>query len=74
LTRTKAWRLSLATILMFGWVFLTPAHGDDPLSLAAQEIEELNSKVSNLVYQDDFIRSYRYSGKQVCLCQKCDGT
>ena len=40
---------------MFGWVFLTPAHGDDPLSLAAQEIEELNSKVSNLVYQDDFI-------------------
>ncbi len=55
MTRTKAWRLSLATILMFGWVFLTPAHGDDPLSLAAQEIEELNSKVSNLVYQDDFI-------------------
>ncbi len=40
---------------MFGWVFLTPAHGDDPLSLAAQEIEELNNKVSNLVYQDDFI-------------------
>jgi hypothetical protein len=39
---------------MFGWVFLTPAHGDDPLSLAAQEIEELNNKVSNLVYQDDF--------------------
>jgi hypothetical protein len=39
---------------MFGWVFLTPAHGDDPLSLAAQEIEELNSKVSNLVYQNDF--------------------
>jgi hypothetical protein len=55
LTGTKAWRLSLAAILMFGWVFLTPAHGDDPLSLAAQEIEELNSKVSNLVYQDDFI-------------------
>ena len=22
MTRTKAWRLSLATILMFGWVFL----------------------------------------------------
>jgi hypothetical protein len=40
---------------MFGWVFLTPAHGDDPLSLAAQEIQELNNKVSNLVYQDDFI-------------------
>ncbi len=55
MTGTKAWRLSLAAILMFGWVFLTPAHGDDPLSIAAQEIEELNSKVSNLVYQDDFI-------------------
>ena len=55
MTGTKAWRLSLATILMFGWVFLTPAHGDDPLSLAAQEIEELNNKVSNLLYQDDFI-------------------
>ena len=54
MTGTKAWRLSLAAILMFGWVFLTPAHGDDPLSLAAQEIEELNSKVSNLVYQNDF--------------------
>jgi hypothetical protein len=40
---------------MFGWVFLTPAHGDDPLSLAAQEIQELNNKVSNLVYQDDFV-------------------
>jgi hypothetical protein len=55
LTGTKAWRLSLATILMFGWVFLTPAHGDDPLTVAAQEIQELNNNVSNLVYQDDFI-------------------
>ena len=40
---------------MFGWVFLTPAHGDDPLAVAAQEIAELNSKVDSLVYQDDFI-------------------
>jgi len=40
---------------MFGWVFLTPAHGDDPLTVAAQEIAELNSKVDSLVYQDDFI-------------------
>jgi hypothetical protein len=55
LIRTKAWRLSLATILMFGWVFLTPAYGDDPLTVAAQEIEELNDKVSSLVYQDEFI-------------------
>jgi len=48
LTRTKAWRLSLAAILGFGWLFLTPAYSDDPLSLAAQEIQELNEKVSNL--------------------------
>ena len=48
MTRTKAWRLSLAAILGFGWLFLTPAYSDDPLSLAAQEIQELNEKVSNL--------------------------
>jgi hypothetical protein len=48
LTRTKAWRLSLAAILAFGWLFLTPAYSDDPLSLAAQEISELNEKVVNL--------------------------
>jgi hypothetical protein len=40
---------------MFGWVFLTPAYSDDPLSLAAQEIQDLRSKVSDLGYQDDFI-------------------
>ena len=48
MTRTKAWRLSLAAILGFGWLFLTPAYSDDPLSLAAQEIQELNEKVNNL--------------------------
>jgi outer membrane biosynthesis protein TonB len=40
--------LSLAAILGFGWLFLTPAYSDDPLSLAAQEIQELNEKVVNL--------------------------
>jgi hypothetical protein len=48
LTRTKLWRLTLTAILGFGWLFLTPAYSDDPLSLAAQEIEELNEKVGNL--------------------------
>ena len=48
MTRTKLWRLSLAAILGFGWLFLTPAYSDDPLSLAAQEIQELNEKVGNL--------------------------
>jgi hypothetical protein len=55
LTRTKLWRLSLAAILGFGWLFLTPAYSDDPLSLAAQEIQELNESVSDLNYKDEFI-------------------
>jgi hypothetical protein len=55
LTRTKAWRLSLAAILGFGWLFLTPAYSDDPLSLAAQEIQELNQSVSSLGYKDEFV-------------------
>jgi outer membrane biosynthesis protein TonB len=54
LTRTKLWRLSLAAILGFGWLFITPAYSDDPLSLAAQELDKLNASVSNLNYQDDF--------------------
>jgi PA14 domain len=54
LTRTKAWRLSLATILGFGWLFLTPAYSDDPLSLAAQEIQKLNNSVNDLNYKDEF--------------------
>ncbi len=48
MTRTKLWRLTLTAILGFGWLFLTPAYSDDPLSLAAQEIQELNEKVNNL--------------------------
>ena len=48
MTRNKLWRLSLAAILGFGWLFLTPAYSDDPLSLAAKEIQELNEKVGNL--------------------------
>ena len=39
----------------FGWLFLTPAYSDDPLSLAAKEIQDLNNSVANLNYQDDFI-------------------
>jgi len=55
LTRTKVWRLSLAAILGFGWLFLTPAYSDDPLSLAAQEIQKLNESVSELSYKDEFV-------------------
>jgi hypothetical protein len=50
-------RITTASILAFGWLILAPtdAHSDDPLTVAAQEIQELNGKVSNLVYQDDLI-------------------
>ena len=48
-------RISGSLILAFGWLFITPAYSDDPLSIAAQEIEELNASVDNLAYQDHFI-------------------
>jgi hypothetical protein len=53
----KLLRMLTVTLLSFGWLIMAPteAHSDDPLTIAAQEIQELNSKVSNLVYQDDFI-------------------
>jgi hypothetical protein len=55
LTRTKAWRLSLAFILGFGWLFLTPAQSNlDPLSAAAAEIQELNASVPDLNYKTEF--------------------
>lgn len=51
----KFYRLFLSFTLLFGWTFLTPAYSDDPLSLAAQEIQDLNNSVSNLGYKDEFI-------------------
>ncbi len=48
MTRTKLWRLSLAAILGFGWLFLTPAYSDDPLSIAASQIEKLEADVQKL--------------------------
>jgi hypothetical protein len=48
--------LSLAAILGFGWLFLTPAsYSDDPISLAAQEIQELNESVADLNYKNELI-------------------
>lgn len=55
MTRTKLWRLSLAAILGFGWLFMTPAYSDDPLTLAAKEIELLNSAVDKLDYKEGLI-------------------
>ncbi len=40
---------------MFGWLFLSPAYSDDPLTLAAQEIQNLNSAVDKLDYKDGLI-------------------
>jgi hypothetical protein len=45
------------TLLSFGWLIMAPteAHSDDPLTVAAQEIQELNDSVDDLGYQDDFV-------------------
>jgi hypothetical protein len=53
----KLLRIFTVSTLAFAWLLIAPteAHSDDPLTVAAQEIQELNSKVYNLVYQDDFI-------------------
>ena len=44
----KISRLITACLIAFSWLFLIPASADDPLSIAAQEIADLNSRVNNL--------------------------
>jgi hypothetical protein len=46
-----------ATVLAFGWLFIAPqdAHSDDPLTVAAKQIENLNSAVDKLDYKDGLI-------------------
>ena len=53
----KLLRISTVLLLAFGWLFIAPteANSDDPLTVAAQQIEELNNSVSDLGYQDEFI-------------------
>ncbi len=50
-------RIFTVSTLAFGWLLIAPteAHSDDPLTVAAQEIQELNDSVDDLGYQDDFI-------------------
>lgn len=44
-------------MLAFGWLFMSPqdAHSDDPLTVAAKQIENLNSAVDKLEYKDGLI-------------------
>ena len=53
--REKLFRVTASIMLAFGWLFMSPAYSDDPLSLAAQEIQELNNSIDDLGYQDEFI-------------------
>jgi hypothetical protein len=57
LSRNKTWRILTASFLAFGWLFISPfqAHSDDPLTVAAQEIQELKDSVDGLGYQDGLI-------------------
>ena len=45
------------SFLAFGWLFMAPteAHSDDPLTIAAEEIQDLNDSVDDLGYKDEFI-------------------
>ena len=42
-------------MLAFGWLFMSPAAGDDPLTVAAKQIENLNSAVDKLDYKEGLI-------------------
>ncbi len=50
-------RISTVILLAFGWLFIAPteANSDDPLTVAAQQIEELNNSIDDLGYKDEFI-------------------
>jgi len=53
----KLLRITAATLLAFGWLFMSPegAHSDDPLTVAAKQIENLNSAVDKLDYKNGLI-------------------
>jgi hypothetical protein len=55
LKRNKLFRITAATMLAFGWLFMSPAYSDDPLTVAAQEIQDLNDSIDDLGYKDEFI-------------------
>ena len=53
----KFLRILTVSFLAFGWLFMAPteAHSDDPLMVAAKQIENLNSAVDKLDYKDGLI-------------------
>ena len=53
----KLLRISTVFLLAFGWLFIAPteANSDDPLTVAAQEIQDLNDSIDDLGYKDEFI-------------------
>ena len=53
----KLLRIFTVSLLAFGWLFIAPteAHSDDPLTVAAKQIENLNSAVDKLDYKDGLI-------------------
>jgi hypothetical protein len=53
----KLLRIFTVSTLAFGWLFISPteANSDDPLTVAAQQIQNLNSAVDKLDYKDGLI-------------------
>ena len=53
----KLLRISITILLAFGWLFIAPteANPDDPLTVAAAKIQNLNSAVDKLDYKDGLI-------------------
>jgi len=52
----KLLRMLTVTLLSFGWLIMAPteANPNDPISIAAQEIQDLKNSVDNLGYKDQF--------------------
>ena len=57
MSRNKTWRILTASFLAFGWLFMSPqsSYSDDPLTIAAGQIQNLNSAVDKLDYKDGLI-------------------
>jgi hypothetical protein len=61
-------------MLAFGWLFMSPAYSDDPLSLAAQEIQELNNSIDDLGYKDEFISLIEQAEDKYALAVSAQST